>query len=65
MDFFTTNELNLVIFLGYKSWSEEVTASTLEPSTSFVTTETELICDFTPNQVTFTCRLVTRQALNL
>lgn len=48
----------------YKSWCEEATASTQEPNTSFVTMETELICDSTQNQVTFTCRLATRQDLN-
>lgn len=56
-----THELNLLSCLGYKSWCDEATASTPEPSTSFATTETESICDSTPNQVTFTCRSATRQ----
>lgn len=50
----------LMTVLDYKSWCEEATASTLEPNTSFVTTETELTCDSTPSQVTFICRLATR-----
>lgn len=51
----------LMTSLDYKNWCEEATASTLEPNTSYVTTETELTFDSTPSQVTFICRLATRQ----
>lgn len=51
--------------LDYKSWYEEATASTQEPNTSSGTTETELTFDFTPNQVTFTCRSATRYTYKL
>lgn len=56
--------IHLIIIVDYKSWSEEATASTQEPNTSSVTMETELTCDSIPNQVTFICRLATRQDLN-
>lgn len=55
----------LMTSLDYKNWCEEATASTLEPNTSYVTTETELTFDSTPSQVTFICRLATRQVWNI
>lgn len=48
----------------YKSSCEEATASIPEPNTSSATTETELICASTQNQVTFICRSATRQDYN-
>lgn len=48
------------LLIDYKSLYEEATANIQALNTSSVTMETELTCDSTPNQVTFTCRLATR-----
>lgn len=52
-------------FIDCKSLWGEVTVSTLEPNISSETTGTELTCDSTLNQVTFTFRLDTKSVLTV